>query len=51
MLYAAFMDLEIASDKTDREAFWSGLKIYGLGGIKAFYEETKCKFESGGGGQ
>ncbi len=31
-LYAAFMDLEEAYDRADREALWSVLKIYGVGG-------------------
>ncbi len=44
-LYAAFMDLEKAYDRVDREALWNVLKIYGVGGqlmegIKAFYREA-----------
>ncbi len=40
-LYAAFMDLEIAYDRVDREALWNVLRIYGvrgqlMEGIKAF---------------
>ncbi len=31
-LRAAFMDLEKAYDRVDREALWSVLKIYGVGG-------------------
>ncbi len=31
-LYAAFMNLEKAYDRVDREALWSVLKIYGVGG-------------------
>ncbi len=31
-LYGAFMDLEKAYDRVDREALWSVLKIYGVGG-------------------
>ncbi len=31
-LYAAFMDPEKAYDRVDREALWSVLKIYGVGG-------------------
>ena len=31
-LYAAFMDLEKAYDRVDREAFWNVLRIYGAGG-------------------
>ncbi len=43
-LYAAFMDLEKAYDRIEREALWKVLKIYGVGGqlmkgIKAFYRE------------
>ncbi len=46
-LYAAFMDPEKAYDRVDREAFWSILKIYGVGGellegIKAFYKEASA---------
>ncbi len=41
-LYAAFMDLEKAHDRVNREALWSVLKFYGVGeqllkGIQAFY--------------
>ncbi len=31
-LYAAFMDLEKVYDRVDREALWSVLKIYVVGG-------------------
>ncbi len=31
-LYAAFMDLEKAYDRSEREALWSVLRIYGVGG-------------------
>ena len=46
-LYAAFMDLEKAYDRVDREALWNVLKIYGVGGqlmegIKAFYREANA---------
>ncbi len=30
-LYAAFMDLENAYDRVDRETLWSVLNIYGVG--------------------
>ncbi len=30
-LYAAFMDLEKAYDKVNREALWSVMKTYGVG--------------------
>ncbi len=50
-LYAAFMDLEKAYARVDREALWSVLKIFGVGGqllkgIKAFYR-GKCMCEGG----
>ena len=46
-LYAAFMDLEKAYDRVDREALWNVLRIYGVGGqlldgIKAFYREASA---------
>ncbi len=31
-LYAAFMDLEKAYDRVDRDALWSVLRIYGVSG-------------------
>ncbi len=31
-LYAAFMDLDKAYGRVEREALWSVVKIYGLGG-------------------
>ncbi len=45
--YAAFMDLEKAYDRVDREALWSVLRIYGVGGqllkgIQAFYKEANA---------
>ncbi len=47
-LYAAFMDLEEAYDRVNREALWSMLRIYDVGGqllkaIQAFYR-GKCMF-------
>ncbi len=52
-LYAAFMDLEKAYDRVDREALWSVLKIYGVGGqllkgIQAFYREANAYVRVGG---
>ncbi len=46
-LYAAFMELEQAYDRVDREALWNVLKIYGVGGqlmkgIKAFYRDMNA---------
>ena len=42
-LYAAFIDLEKAYDRVDREGLWDVLRIYGVGGqllnsMRAFYE-------------
>ncbi len=53
-LYAAFMDLEKAYDRVDREALWRMLKIYGVGGqllkgIQAFYREANACVRVGGG--
>ncbi len=52
-LYAASMDLEKAYDRVDREALWSVLKIYGVGGqllkwIQAFYREANASVRVGG---
>ncbi len=49
--YAAFMDLDKAYDRVDREALWSVLRIYDvsgqlLKGIQAFYT-GKCMGEGG----
>ncbi len=46
-LYAAFMDLEKAYDRVDRNALWDVLEIYGVGGqlmegMKAFYREVNA---------
>ncbi len=46
------MDLEKAYDRVDREALWTVLKIYGVGGqllkgIQAFYKRSKCMCEGG----
>ncbi len=48
-LYAAFMDLEKAYNRVDREALWSVMKIYGVGGqplkeIQAFYRSMKAVY-------
>ena len=40
-LYAAFMDLEKAYDRIDREVFWIVLKIYVL---KESYWKELCHF-------
>ncbi len=52
-LYAAFMDLEKAYDRVDREALWNVLYIYGVGGqllkgIQAFYREANACVRVGG---
>ena len=43
----AFMDLEKAYDRVDREALWQVLRIYGIGGkvlkgIMSFYDGSKA---------
>ncbi len=52
-LHAAFMDLEKTDDRVDREALWSVLKLYGVGGqllkgIQAFYREANACVREGG---
>ncbi len=52
-LFAAFMDLEKAYDRVDREALWNVLRIYGVGGqllkgIQAFYREANACVRVGG---
>ncbi len=49
-LYGAFMDLEKAYDRVDREALWSVLCIYGqlLKGIQAFYRGANGCVRVGG---
>ncbi len=52
-LFSAFMNLEKAYDRVDREVLWSVLKIYGVGrqlskGIQAFYRETNACMRVGG---
>merc|ERR1712121_55348 len=47
MGYVAFMDLEKAYDRVDREAMWQVMRVYGLGGrvlrgIMSFYEDGKA---------
>ena len=46
-LYVAFMDLEKAYDRIDREALWKVLQIYGVGGkllnaVKSFYAGSRA---------
>ena len=46
-VFWAFMDLEKAYDKVDREAMWKVLQIYGVGGklltaVKSFYKEGRA---------
>ncbi len=52
-LYAAFMDLEKAYDRVDREALWKVLRVYVVGGqllkgIQAFYKEANACVRVGG---
>ena len=52
-LYAAFMDLEKAYDRVDREGLWEVLRIYGVGGqllngMKAFYERASACMKDDG---
>ena len=44
-MFVAFMDLEKAYDRVDRQAMWEVLMMYGVGGkilgaIKSMYEES-----------
>ncbi len=53
-LYAAFMDLEKAYDRADREALWKVIRICGvagqlLKGIQAFYREANAYTNQGDG--
>ena len=46
-LYWAFMDLEKAYDRVDRDALWEVMRIYGVGGrllraVKSFYVDSKA---------
>ena len=46
-VYWAFMDLEKAYDRVDREAMWDVLQLYGVGGkllraVKSFYIGSKA---------
>ena len=46
-VYMAFMDLEKAYDRVDRDALWQVLRIYGVGerllqGVQSFYEDSKA---------
>ena len=46
-IYVAFMDLEKAYDRVDREAMWEVMRIYGIGGrvlrgIMSFYNEGRA---------
>ncbi len=45
-VYWAFMDLEKAYDRVDRDAMWQVLQLYGVGGklwkaVKNFYVESR----------
>ena len=46
-LYVAYMDLEKAYDRIDRDALWNVLRMYGVGGnilgaIQSFYDESEA---------
>lgn len=46
-MYVAFMDLEKAYDRVDREAMWNVMRLYGVGGrlfqaMKSFYKGSKA---------
>ncbi len=46
-MFCAFMDLDKAYDRVDREGLWSLLQIYGIGGrlmraVKSFYEGSRA---------
>ena len=52
-VWIAFMDLEKAYDRVDREALWQVLRIYGIGGrvlrgIMSFYVEGRACVRVGG---
>ena len=53
-VYMAFMDLEKAYDRVDRNALWQVLRVYGVGGkllkgVQSFYNESRAcvRSESG----
>ena len=41
-VYFAFLDLEKAYDRVDRDAMWNVLRLYGIGGRLARSEEFVC---------
>ena len=52
-VWIAFMDLEKAYDRVDRDAMWQVMRIYGiggrvLGGIMSFYDEGRACVRVGG---
>ncbi len=53
-VFWAFMDLEKALDRIDREGLWTVLRLYGLGGrllkgVKSFYVNSKACVRVGNG--
>ena len=51
-VYWAFMDLEKAYDRVDREAMWQVLRLYGVGGkllraVQSFYKESRACVRNG----
>ncbi len=53
-VFWAFMDLEKAYGRIDREGLWTVLRLYGLGGrllkgVKSFYKNSKACVRVGNG--
>ncbi len=53
-MFWAFIDLERAYDRVDRDALWSVLQIYGIGGrlmraVKSFYDGSRARVRVGRG--
>ncbi len=53
-VFWAFMDLEKAYERTDREGLWTVLRLYGLGGrllkgVKSFYVNSRACVRVGSG--
>ncbi len=47
-LFAAFMDLEKAYDRVDRNGLWDILRVYGVGGHQPFYENASASVQVNG---
>ncbi len=53
-MFWAFMDLQKAHDRIDREGLWTVLRLYGLGGrllkrVKSFYVNSRACVRVGNG--